>query len=183
MWRKNLERQLCWSRVDAPAHHQIKPKLESHRAPSWSWASVDGAIFLSSLTTLEYPENLIQVLSCNMKPLSPDPFGELESATLKLHRGPITILDHFSKSPSSPSGQFRHDLCINQRIDGSFEYTMYATYDKIKCVENGAVLPGLLLPCVFGTPSYGIIVEPTNIRGTFSRLGQFIVHGKFGGSY
>jgi len=57
MWRKNLERQFCWSRVDAPAHHQIKPKLESHRAPSWSWASVDGAIFLSSLTTLEYPEN------------------------------------------------------------------------------------------------------------------------------
>ncbi|KAF2807093.1 HET-domain-containing protein [Mytilinidion resinicola] len=42
LWRGDLLVGLCWSAAQTPQEHHARP--EAYRAPSWSWAAVDGAV-------------------------------------------------------------------------------------------------------------------------------------------
>lgn len=53
LWFKWLERLLCWRRdLEKEPKPRVKPK---YRAPSWSWASIDGPICFTTTTTRQKP--------------------------------------------------------------------------------------------------------------------------------
>ncbi|EAT84169.2 hypothetical protein SNOG_07893 [Parastagonospora nodorum SN15] len=45
MWRRDLEIQLLWHRGEDPTSYT---RPETYRAPSWSWASLDGSIVMNA---------------------------------------------------------------------------------------------------------------------------------------
>ena len=84
MWRNEMEAQLCWhleGRGTRPA------PTEPYRAPSWSWASVDGEIPYqwfreSGLQHDDYFAHVLDAWVIPLRPESTDIFGQLGGGTL-----------------------------------------------------------------------------------------------------
>jgi hypothetical protein len=78
LWRENLIEQLLWFVSEAPEH-----RPSAYRAPSWSWASVNGAV--NSL--YEHPQDsaklLISILEVHVTKLE-DAFGEVCDGILRV---------------------------------------------------------------------------------------------------
>lgn len=68
LWRQDIEQQLCWK------IRTQKPKVETPRAPSWSWASVDGIVDFPGPHKQEVLR-YIDVLDVSIGLY--DPFGEI----------------------------------------------------------------------------------------------------------
>jgi hypothetical protein len=83
LWERNIERQLLWrpSRED-------KRRPTKYRAPSWSWASMEGPIILPSETE---PNGIwIKVLGVDIQPVTPNEyFGQIQSGSLKIQCGQL----------------------------------------------------------------------------------------------
>ena len=83
MWRNEMEAQLCWCLADSGTK---LPRTESYRAPSWSWASVDGYIpYRLREPGPHYDDYLAHVLDAWVIPLRPestDVFGQLGGGTV-----------------------------------------------------------------------------------------------------
>jgi hypothetical protein len=78
LWRRRIEEQLCWK-----VRTQM-PKVETPRAPSWSWAAVDGIIDFPVTFGYNY-EQYIDVLDVSIG--SHDPFGEIPTGKLTINCG------------------------------------------------------------------------------------------------
>lgn len=94
LWRKGLERQLLWSvkRSNVNCAERIpEPTRAIHyRAPSWSWASVNGHICPSSWNNLPCENMPIRILSTTIIPVVPEyVFGQLSSASLQVKCGQL----------------------------------------------------------------------------------------------
>ncbi|THV50641.1 hypothetical protein BGAL_0142g00220 [Botrytis galanthina] len=77
MWRKKIEVQLCWGRVG-----WLASKRPPWRAPSWSWASIDGEVrwLESHVGYTRYAH----VVDANTTPYSYDPFGQVIDGFIRL---------------------------------------------------------------------------------------------------
>ena len=85
MWRSDLERNLLWS-VGSTFR---RPK--EYRAPSWSWASIDGEIgFLERGSKITYVLE-IEILCAGTQKKSADEMGQVEGGALRV-RGPLMSL-------------------------------------------------------------------------------------------
>ena len=85
LWRHSLVQDLLWYKTSESRH----PRPERYRAPSWSWAAVDGHIWPSSLDDRLDPESddtqTCAIVGCEVTPLTSDlPLGQVASATLTL---------------------------------------------------------------------------------------------------
>ncbi|KAJ5722929.1 hypothetical protein N7488_000964 [Penicillium malachiteum] len=101
MWQYELARQLTWSTsrshltlAEDETFHFYRP--ENYRAPSWSWASVEGGKLKIEFYYDEEDEEprkvLCDILECSTLPAHPElnPFGEVSSAQLRL-QGPARL--------------------------------------------------------------------------------------------
>jgi hypothetical protein len=80
-WEKSLLYSLVWCRCgDLRARPQSQ---ENWRAPTWSWASIDGKVFFSHLGS-QSPQALVTVLNVKTTPVGEDPMGQISSGTLVL---------------------------------------------------------------------------------------------------
>ncbi|RYP21679.1 hypothetical protein DL765_002140 [Monosporascus sp. GIB2] len=77
MWREEIEAQLCW-RVPDP---QKRPPW---RAPSWSWASVDGRVVYYSQQVRNLGDTYGHVVDAEVTFLGDDPFGEVRGGCLRI---------------------------------------------------------------------------------------------------
>jgi hypothetical protein len=112
LWKSNLLYELCWERKtivptylsDDPEDDKALPKPtaaeftrpSAYRAPSWSWAAVDGEIRFTYkwLQPEKDRVTVARVLEASVTPLGSDPFGQVESACLRLEvsgNGPKTL--------------------------------------------------------------------------------------------
>jgi hypothetical protein len=85
MWRRGLESTLCW-RVGVNKPLELDRPHEE-RAPSWSWASVDGEIILPSPGPNEERLNVelyIKVVNVSVEPKGEDCFGQVHGGILEL---------------------------------------------------------------------------------------------------
>jgi len=125
LWRHDLERQLCWIVVEHENTRRIKNQDIPYRAPSWSWASIDGAIGWplpsihdaldeSQISTLVKVTDVFQDLA------SSNILGELNGAHLTVKCGPLIKMSLFTvTSPDVYEGIF--DLVLRYPIvDGSY---------------------------------------------------------------
>lgn len=98
LWGYELEKQLIWRRSGLKTQSQRHP----YRAPSWSWASVDGEILLAwDVYRASDPETgpglkidarkakfVAQIVEVNTTLVGTDPFGQITGGVLRL-RGSI----------------------------------------------------------------------------------------------
>jgi len=82
LWRKFLPSQLLWTvNHGRQSNHEPSLRPEVYRAPSWSWASVDGEISVGATT-----ENgiLVEVLDAQTTPVTADPTGQISAGYIVL---------------------------------------------------------------------------------------------------
>ncbi|KAF4597900.1 hypothetical protein AB1N83_011759 [Pleurotus pulmonarius] len=89
LWRESLLFDLLWSVEDDDGTTADKRRPQTYRAPSWSWASVNGLISAAFLeeTALAVGVELKQaeVVNCWVKPAAKNvPFGEVTDGVLRL---------------------------------------------------------------------------------------------------
>jgi hypothetical protein len=84
LWKSSLHLGLawCWAQPAERLHRQKRPA--EWRAPTWSWASIQGGVGVTWEGTLGiYRTPLIEILDVFCHHTSPDPLGALDSAWLK----------------------------------------------------------------------------------------------------
>jgi hypothetical protein len=165
LWDRYLFLQLLWTLQNGSG-----PALK-YRAPSSSWASVDGRVH-SSWTSDEGVEHCSPLVTTevHIDYATSDPFGEIESAELKIV-GPLlkVTLQTFSGRHGSgmPSATLHADgkLLATHEVhldawpqDGQEAHLIFICKDRYKELE----LSGLVLERV------------QERRGCYRRLGQFM---------
>lgn len=75
-----VDKSMRKKRVLGPTVAEVS-KPASYRAPSWSWASLDGPI---EFQLLSYGNLVARVHSCSVTPSSLDPFGQVSSGQLDI---------------------------------------------------------------------------------------------------
>ncbi|KAH7174965.1 heterokaryon incompatibility protein-domain-containing protein [Fusarium flagelliforme] len=116
MWTYKFALQLTWyvehqheslPGIDLPSY---QPK--AYRAPSWSWASIEGGVicFNDIFAPVHYPITICEIIECFTTPkVEEGSFGEIISGSLKL-RGPVRRAWAFPQTsnlvllPTSDSG-------------------------------------------------------------------------------
>jgi hypothetical protein len=100
LWSKSLINDLVWCNNGG----DLYPRTD-WRAPSWSWASVEGSIWtgmVKGTTVLKYIHHA-EVLDCRVIPKGIDEYGELTSGTLRLLGSctPVTWSDKDDRGQSN----------------------------------------------------------------------------------
>lgn len=84
LWRHTLLQDLLWYTRDQEGEPGRAHRLMEYRAPSWSWASVDGDVRHSTLSN-DGVTAVAEVVSCEVKLKNPQyPFGEVTDGFLQL---------------------------------------------------------------------------------------------------
>jgi hypothetical protein len=173
LWQNSIHLDILWQRDDAgrgfvlmlPIPHKVgRSWYQSRaRAPSWSWAAVDGPItFRGNLRTRQGR------ILCETKPArGHDLFGQVESGTLVV-RCPFKMASIIFRD-GSPILRYDGKTCPRFWGDDSTEILHLASteYDdeehKLYCLE------------LSGMDSYqlGIVVRSSEENGRFLRIGFF----------
>jgi hypothetical protein len=91
LWRESLASQLLWHcKRDRQCDDQPFGRVMTYRAPSWSWAAVDGSVeMLSDWSQLEC---LVTITGAHVVPLGGDVMGQVKGGHIEL-RGTILNAD------------------------------------------------------------------------------------------
>lgn len=176
LWRKWLPSQLLWHvdncrQIDNTA--SVRP--EKYRAPSWSWASVDGVI-----STGKFSDDgvIVDVLEVSITPATADPTGLVKSGFLRL-RGVLKELQ-----------LKRHEFLNNYwwmtvngvdiRKQGEKEWERMGPIVHLDVDEPESSLAAtkycvpVRIPSEYNTLIIGLILETTGCTsGQFRRIGIF----------
>jgi Heterokaryon incompatibility protein (HET) len=159
LWRDILPYQLMWTAsAESPGSRPSR-----YRAPSWSWASLDGPVF----TRIPFQSEdesilLVNIISLEVTPVDSDRFGPIRDGFIRL-QGPLAKISirrcfemyrgkkfWLSKSLANVFGD------LGPFPDGSTVYCLPITRNG----SNGSL--------------HGIILEPTGLRhGEYYRRGYF----------
>ena len=98
LWKRNLLLQMLWRVRDG--HQTLRP--EPYRAPTWSWASVEGTVYnhRTNQEAVQSTYALAEVIDLSIKHRPDDIFGQIQSAKIRLRAPLICIsLDFPTRSP------------------------------------------------------------------------------------
>lgn len=86
IWRRYMIEEMCWAIGERP-HPPYRPALEvdnDYRAPSWSWASVDGEIFVGYHGWGRWGHDVATVVDHHVEVDGDNPFGKVKGAWVKI---------------------------------------------------------------------------------------------------
>lgn len=165
LWRKTLLLDLLWKRSSA---YEIKPRPTNYRAPSWSWASIDGLVeyqYVKEKTAKANGTIESEILSCHVSLASEDmPFGAVSAATL-------TLLSHIRQAKLESKSKSGH---VSVELDSEAEPINVAWVDIDAMEEKDEVW---LIPLIWdkeGASVEGLILAAaSNCENCFRRVGHF----------
>jgi hypothetical protein len=172
MWRKDLERLLCWS-VDAP--QQDDPL--KYQAPSWSWASLLPGTEAKPPKDAEGIEEIfIEVLDIDITLAGIDPLGAVTRGIVRVR---CVALLRMAPDGIIVSGERKYCLATV----GSDSMAVELRFDSERTIASATAL--YLLPVCQdpGNPSkkegriymQGLVLRPTcKCRGEYERIGHFL---------
>ncbi|KAK5685810.1 hypothetical protein LTS10_001923 [Elasticomyces elasticus] len=84
LWRQGLEQQLLWHvHRGVGSHKAVAPG--TYRAPTWSWAAIDGPVKLTSPTLRALQHPCVDILNAETELVDlANPFGQIRSGYLRL---------------------------------------------------------------------------------------------------
>jgi hypothetical protein len=157
LWRKGLATQLLWKAWDQDS--PIFPTRD-YRAPSWSWASVDGKIYIPTEVDAEGIQ--ISIIDVTVQAVSADPTGMLAGGSIRLS-GPLTTLEVW---PNSANGDPWHCQFKNQKTQ-----RIYLGCSSLECAQNLHCLM-VQRPTLSSSLCRCLILKPTGKqKGQFRRWG------------
>ena len=199
LWSDTLGPDLLWFRQDAMSAHPV-PKW---RAPSWSWASIEGQIkYFDAPAVVESPStpvaggeipslktNHLMILEEAARAANPDnAYGEVLSAHLRL-RGilaPVAVFDGRSlssrtlllrrRAPRKGSLRTAHYEFRFENSDSTNSYPFFADYDlhKLDATFTVARFSILFVGTDTGEDEYALLLKRIHEeQNTWERVGLF----------
>jgi len=175
LWQEGIEKQLLWSSVHGlKSRSRQQPESSGntrpseYRAPSWSWASINGPISNGRWMGEEFDNVSIRVLAANIKLLREDqPFGGIQSASLTIECGQLkrTLIEHGEIwLPAKPKPIFLShttDIMPVKLTEPIFLLLVdpQSTHFDIEHQKKVRL--------------EGLMIIPTHTRGTYERFGHF----------
>lgn len=166
LWGMNLVHQLTWYVSSEPT---FRPT--GYRAPSWSWASVDGEIKLfSNLSYFKdndgYP--LIKVIEVITDTSGRDEFGQVQGGHLKL----LGQIIDFGVATITPKATHGYDILIDPRVK-HLKFALDA-YERTEFKRRGYCLP-ISISVTRQTDEFcfdGLLLERIDVASnTYRRIG------------
>ena len=183
LWRKDLPIQLLWTvACFEPANFMPLPRPRIYRAPSWSWASVDGKIESYHYQYENYEGILVTILDAGVTPVGADSTGQIKDGYIRLNGRifPAELLQ-----VQGLGWPVSHTLRVNSEdIVGFFD-----SDTEPQALGNSSIyfLPiwSITLPADPPVPLQaqpwfkGLILQPAaKGNGTYERIGAFTVTGE-----
>jgi hypothetical protein len=91
LWRPCLSDQLLWVVQDDEALPKPRRRTTDYRAPSWSWASMDGIVYPPDPRWMNEEDDAMECIDADIKTSSGDPTGQVLAAVLRV-RGILACL-------------------------------------------------------------------------------------------
>lgn len=175
LWSKDLAGQLLWTVVGcAQADGSASRRPEPYRAPTWSWASVDGIIKTNDLPfDGSFGKPLFDVLDIRTVPLTGDVTGQIRKGAYLRIKGVLTK----ASIVCGPGGVSRLKI---GRIDSDIVFRLDTrsgeSFSDLSCVPIGHYM----LPPYQDRPSIqGLILHRSEAEGhSYIRLGTFRVESR-----
>jgi Heterokaryon incompatibility protein (HET) len=174
LWSKDLAGQLLWNVVgctQADGSPSLRPLL--YRAPTWSWASVDGVIKTNDVpfNIESFSKPLIQIVDIKTVPSTTDITGQIEHAYL-LIKGVLTKAS-IERGPGNATtlsiGNLDNEVIFH--LDTKLEESL----SNISCVPIGHYSWSGLKD----SPSIeGLIIQKKAADTSYIRLGTFKVESR-----
>ena len=173
IWARSAVQQLCWRNPDSRFFF-MRPT--QYRAPSWSWAALDGQVYFPSFrltnnASICVPYHCFKIVEWQIRPKAVNfPYGEVTAGKLTI----TTVLRAATFNPSSsPTIRFgaapsSADTGLIQTAGGSSD-TAEDNYTRpVRCLamyhSNGPDSPQI---------AGLILVESSGHSGLFRRMGSF----------
>ncbi|KAF2473392.1 HET-domain-containing protein [Lindgomyces ingoldianus] len=180
LWRSTLVEGLLWQALGTRRRATSAPL--QYRAPSWSWASIDGPFANIGLVSNEPFDrsswiDISTILDCQVELKGKNPYGEVKSGWIKI-RAPI--------EPLSPSQEKEvdwetvpHERALRMKTRAGKPYGTYCMFDTLDD-ETAAQMPLCALILTRGdkeNPSYqALIITPTEGKpDQYRRVGKMIM--------
>lgn len=173
LWQHNLLEDLLWSKDVHPRY----PRPTKYRAPSWSWAAVDGPILppvSMQITRAEYCRYECEVLHCETTLVSEHlPFGEVTDGYLELSAILGRVVWHpeenalFVKKPLGGGFEVAEQVRIGNAYPDSME-------DATEAISQAWAIPIRSSTTVYQMIE-GLIVVPASCEEEFRRVGFFVI--------
>jgi hypothetical protein len=167
LWQRNLETQLLWESQDPATAFRATDYI----APSWSWASLEGQIF-----TIYRTETKVQILGCEVIPVSPDAsYGAVSSGYLRIRgqtvNGLFQLAHHGAWTIHKPDS----DMTNNFHPDTNelFQEAGVVMSNKMACLTLLLVVESRER---FRTSQFGLVLFEDRSVGTYRRIGTFYSH-------
>jgi hypothetical protein len=165
IWWKDIEQQLLWYRLG----YELAPRPPDPYAPSWSWASVDGQIFLP-LEVGTIARLTFKVLEARVAYATEDVFGPVTGGSLRLRCNPLIPV---AIKPRDASSRPHYFLVVNNR-----DICAFIAFDAVSIVERKDIFAlhgGMLTEKDWTEKHCGLLLEPLERRDTFRRVGFFYI--------
>lgn len=164
LWQKTLLLDLLWTRSSA---YEIWQRPTNYRAPSWSWASIDGLVEYRYVELKKAKANCIiesEILNCQVLLAREDmPFGAISAATL-------TLNSHIRKAKLESKSESGY---VSAQLDSEAEPVKigWADIDAMEKKDEVWITP--LIWDKEGASVEGLILAATSSENYFRRVGHF----------
>ena len=157
LWWNILPRELMWMVSEG----SLKSRPSEYRAPSWSWASIDGPIISREPIAYASQSTLIEIIDIDIRHESFDRFGQVQHGSIKLN-GPIgKFIINYTRFMTATRKWMGESLANVVGDCGPFP-----ARSEICClvIERDKNDGGL----------YGIVIRPSRgVKGMYVRCGWF----------
>lgn len=115
LWRRDLERQMFWTAgvrdVSGLGRLKgtLKPRPEGNTAPTWSWASTDGPVYIRDLGQMSRVRMAFRVEDVSVKPRGDDVFGQVEGGKLTVVGLPLKTAKLTFREEGALEGRYELD--------------------------------------------------------------------------
>ncbi|KAF0325102.1 hypothetical protein GQ607_007723 [Colletotrichum asianum] len=175
LWKANLAHSLLWGRVGP----WLRVPTNGYRAPSWSWAALEGGISMTigNAHGLDVFEPMVEEIEITIEPGGLDPRGMIKSGHLMLS-GRVRAFDK-RQNPQDP-GYF-HVVEVNSRAEGAVsdylldkgEVAGQIIFDEpFKANDQPLYCLQVVRRKENHTSWHGLILESTGREKEFRRLGR-----------
>ncbi|OJT09456.1 hypothetical protein TRAPUB_14059 [Trametes pubescens] len=179
LWRPTLLQDLLW----ATNYEGRAPRPERYRAPSWSWAAVDGHVVASLLDDwlgagVGTAVQRCEVLECEVVPATPLlPLGKVLSGTLRLRAAMV-------KATWDPDAQLPVLYAALDRLEEATLTSPPATSPAPELTQIGCAYPDSTedaceiwaVPVLWNKAekyAAGLVITPAATEGVYRRVGCF----------
>ncbi|KAK7417653.1 hypothetical protein QQX98_004474 [Neonectria punicea] len=176
IWKKSIHEGLCWQPL------KCHKEFDEYRAPSWSWASVDG---IPASGFRSKAEKIARITDSHVEVDGENPFGRVKDGWVKMEAPLIPLLLSQTKGPTG----HMYLRCPDGYEEGSYAHfdTLDCSYaestDKVCNMELFALViartEGFEDKSPDGDVYQSLIVSPTEANGdTMKRMGILLQRKK-----